>query len=330
MMKLMKATLAAAVLTTSAGATEFSAQFGWEDGTSTSLGEFPVGSVTYSNTTAGSETDYGTDTIAPSVYNVTPNGGSRMLQITESDTTAGNPTPILAWIDGLVDGDTFSFSFDAYDPTESRSPSILANAVYTTGTFDSFAGFATPFQSFDDYSADGWVNVQANNTPGAGIDPILTFQQGTGGDRTGVALRAQLFAPSASQPLNGGSGTYNFFIDNLEVTVNSANPNASITLPDGTVISSLLLGDINLDGVVDGLDIDPFVTLLTSGGFQAQGDLNSDGVVDGLDIDPFVSVLTGANVSQAQLTTLAAAVPEPSSLLLLGISGLAVLRRRRA
>lgn len=328
-MKLMKATLAAAVLTTSAGATEFSAQFGWEDGTSTSLGEFPAGSVTYLNTTAGSETDYGTDIIAPSVYNVTPNEGSRMLQVTELDTTGSNPTPILAWIDGLVDGDTFSFSFDTFDPTEGRSPSILANAVYTTGTVDSFAGFATSFQDFDDYHGNGWGNVQANNTPGAGIDPILTFQQGTGGDRTGVALRAQLFAPSASQPINDGPGTYKFFIDNLEVTVNSSNPEASITLPDGTVIGSLLLGDVNLDGQVNALDIDPFVTLLTEGGFQGEADINSDSLVNALDIDPFVGILTGASVSGKRFASLQA-VPEPSSLSLLGLGGLALMRRRRA
>lgn len=326
--------LAAAVLTTSAGATEFTAQFGWEDGTSSSLGEFPTGSVTYSNTTAGSETDYGPDGLGPVVvYNVTPNEGSRMLQVTELDTTAGNPNPILAWIDGLADGDTFSFSFDVYDPTDGRSPSILPSAVYTTGTFDGFAGFATPFQDFDDYPGGDWVNVQANNTPGAGIDPILTFEQGEFGDRTGVAVRAQLFAPSASQPINDGPGTYKFFIDNLEVTVNSSNPEASITLPDGTLVTapSFVLGDMNGDGAVTNGDISPFVLALTDpAGYAASfpsldpavvGDFSGDGSFTNGDIAGFVDRLTGSSS--------AVAVPEPSSLALLGLGGLLVARRRR-
>ena len=53
-----------------------------------------------------------------------------------------------------------------------------------------------------------------------------------------------------------------------------------------------LLGDINCDGFVDLLDIDPFVTLITSGVFEAKGDINDDGVVDLLDVDPFVELLS--------------------------------------
>ena len=56
---------------------------------------------------------------------------------------------------------------------------------------------------------------------------------------------------------------------------------------------SVLLGDINLDGVVDLLDVSPFVDLLTSGMYQAEGDINQDGFVDLLDVGPFVDILTG-------------------------------------
>ena len=50
---------------------------------------------------------------------------------------------------------------------------------------------------------------------------------------------------------------------------------------------------MNEDGAVNLLDVQPFVDLLTGGGFQAEADLNSDGVVDLLDVQPFVSALTG-------------------------------------
>ena len=218
-------------LTLSAGAAVFGGSFGWEDGASTIFGVFPGGSATGANVAAGSETDY----FVPTVYNVTPNEGSRMLQVTEVDTTGGNPNPIIGWIDGLVDGDTYSFSFDAFDPSDGRSPSILPSAVYTDGTADSFAGFATPFQDFSNYPGDGWLTLQADSVNGPGIVPTFTFDS-DGNTRSGVALRAQLFAPSASQPSNGGPGTYKFFIDNLQVTVDSSSPNARIVFVDGSEV----------------------------------------------------------------------------------------------
>ena len=55
----------------------------------------------------------------------------------------------------------------------------------------------------------------------------------------------------------------------------------------------VLLGDVNLDGVVDFLDISPFIVVLSIGGNQAEADVNQDGVVDFLDISPFIVVLSG-------------------------------------
>ena len=53
-----------------------------------------------------------------------------------------------------------------------------------------------------------------------------------------------------------------------------------------------LLGDINCDGVVDLLDVAPFVDLITNGGFSTKADINLDGVVDLLDVAPFINLLT--------------------------------------
>ena len=55
----------------------------------------------------------------------------------------------------------------------------------------------------------------------------------------------------------------------------------------------MLLGDVNLDGVVNFLDIAPFVTILSVSGFQAEADVNQDDLVNFLDISPFISILTG-------------------------------------
>ena len=67
-------------------------------------------------------------------------------------------------------------------------------------------------------------------------------------------------------------------------------------------IGDLALGDMNCDGVVNGLDIDPFVLALTDAdGYAAAypncgrnlADFNGDGQVNGLDIDGFVGALGG-------------------------------------
>jgi hypothetical protein len=76
------------------------------------------------------------------------------------------------------------------------------------------------------------------------------------------------------------------------------------------------LGDVNLDGEVNGLDVDPFVDVLLSGPFQTEADMNEDGEVNGLDVDPFVAAVVGGQ---------AAAVPEPTTLVLALVAALAVV-----
>ncbi len=55
----------------------------------------------------------------------------------------------------------------------------------------------------------------------------------------------------------------------------------------------VVVGDVNRDGVVNLLDVAPFVDLLSNGEFQAEADINMDGVVNLLDVDGFVQLLGG-------------------------------------
>jgi hypothetical protein len=87
------------------------------------------------------------------------------------------------------------------------------------------------------------------------------------------------------------------------------------------VESTLLLGDVNLDGEVNGLDVDPFVEVLLQGPYQTNADMNKDGVVNGLDVDPFVAAVVGGGATQA--------VPEPTSLLLCLLGLVSLLSYRR-
>ncbi len=99
--------------------------------------------------------------------------------------------------------------------------------------------------------------------------------------------------------------------------------------PESVLLQLGLLGDMNLDGVVDTGDVAPFVLALTdSAAYEAEyridpvlvGDINQDGAFDTGDVAPFVQLLVGSD---------SASVPEPGSLVLLGIGGLLLLRRRR-
>ena len=80
-----------------------------------------------------------------------------------------------------------------------------------------------------------------------------------------------------------GSDVRNF--DNTQLALNIFSFAA-------TVESSVLLGDDNLDGVVDFLDISPFILALSTGSVQAEADIDQNSVVDFLDIGPFILTLS--------------------------------------
>ena len=55
----------------------------------------------------------------------------------------------------------------------------------------------------------------------------------------------------------------------------------------------VLKGDVDLNGTVTFLDINPFIMILSGNGFQAEADCDCDGDVDFLDIQPFIDILAG-------------------------------------
>ena len=59
-----------------------------------------------------------------------------------------------------------------------------------------------------------------------------------------------------------------------------------------TAPASILLGDCNLDGVVNFLDISRFISIITQSDFLVQADINQDSAVNFLDISPFIEILS--------------------------------------
>lgn len=80
-------------------------------------------------------------------------------------------------------------------------------------------------------------------------------------------------------------------------TVKDAGGANSMQLAEMTFtgeISDILVGDVNCDGEVNLLDVQPFVNVLTGvDPFTPKADINGDGNVDLLDVTPFVNLLSG-------------------------------------
>ena len=102
--------------------------------------------------------------------------------------------------------------------------------------------------------------------PNNGINPLVWNEQGSH-DMCWLDINSD--------------GALDMFIatcDNYHMYVNSAK---------------VLLGDANCDGVVNLLDVEPFVDFLSSGTFKAQADMNGDAVINLLDVQGFIAAISG-------------------------------------
>ena len=68
-------------------------------------------------------------------------------------------------------------------------------------------------------------------------------------------------------------------------------PDAVVTVTLVSDVQDILLGDCDLNDVVNFLDIAPFVAVLASNSFLEQADCNQDGVVNFLDIASLIAIL---------------------------------------
>lgn len=115
---------------------------------------------------------------------------------------------------------------------------------------------------------------------GNSSDPLIVFRDESSG--TWYSVDPDLMVYDAS----GAVVTGTFNLDPTISTFGSANPSL------GGVVACLL-GDVDLSGTVDFLDINPFIGVLSSNGFQCEADCDEDGMVTFLDIQAFIDILAG-------------------------------------
>ena len=123
------------------------------------------------------------------------------------------------------------------------------------------------------------------------LDPVHDFG-GDSGDRIGSAIAAVVAG------FGDGSDLSVTFTDTATLEQQQQSPGfqnrsnfsfvAIAAAGDGE-----LLGDVNCDGVVDLLDVGPFVDIVSRGEFSTKADIDGDDAVTLLDVGPFVDLLIG-------------------------------------
>ena len=176
-------------------------------------------------------------------------------------------------------------------------------------------------------SADGSVVVGNSRTSfDTGIEKLDAFVW----DETNGMRRVEDVLSDAGLDMTGWRLAYaNGVSDDGNTIVGyGINPSGELEGWIARLVSELLPGDGNGDGVVDGLDYIIWATNFGDDpaddppGSPGNGDFNDDGIVDGVDYVTWAMSYNGG-------TATATAVPEPSTLALLALSTIAVLPLRR-
>ncbi len=130
----------------------------------------------------------------------------------------------------------------------------------------------------------GNITIGASAKPGDSSPTATASFDGIQKQWNGDDLLVSFFMRSGPLTPWSGGGVGQFVFSNLRVLDGQA-----VNVQD----PGILLGDVNTDGVVNLLDVAPFVDLLTAGQFQAEADINQDQAVNLLDVTPFVEILSG-------------------------------------
>lgn len=105
------------------------------------------------------------------------------------------------------------------------------------------------------------------------------------------ALAANSITVDLADPLLDGQILQFGFRNTSSDSEGSAVDYDDVALTVSPIGGGFVLGDVSGDGLVNFLDIAPFIAVLSSGGFQDEADIDRDTSVSFLDISPFIALL---------------------------------------
>ena len=177
------------------------------------------------------------------------------------------------------DGDTISLSFSA---VSAISLYVISNDALEDNDLRLSAGGGTANLVAADVQGSALSDGSTVYFLGI-IDPLATFTTAT---LTTAGNGEFLFnvddIVTAQAPDNDADAVPNAGDNCTEV------PNDKQTDSDSDMYGNACDADFNNDGVVNGLDVGPFITQFGTTGPDA--DFNEDGVVNGLDVGPFITM----------------------------------------
>ncbi len=196
-------------------------------------------------------------------------------------------------------GNTLFASADGGVTTQTNSNSLGINnpSISDDGFFD---GAGIENRDFND--GEGWVisfdqDVSFTNIDFSSLDDgSVTVTIPDIGTFTIVDLEVE--GDNFDDPFG-----VDFIPAGTPITIEFSSPDAlsaNLRINGFTVTTEerVILGDVNRSGVVNFLDIAPFIMLLSAGGSdQAEADINGDEIINFLDIAPFITLLAGGGSS---------------------------------
>jgi hypothetical protein len=201
----------------------------------------------------------------------------------------------------------------------------------TNGTFNaSAAGITGSTQLAICYDGN---DLQVNPSLASGPQLYSTyFAPGTSGAGGGTA------GANATITRGTGATSYQYVLslpvqETMQVRQGALNVNMQLTFMFKAV-ANLVPGDVNFDGVVNGLDINAIASNWAHHGSLVSGDANGDGIVNGLDVNMLASNWLHSSAALPEVSANSAATlapaPEPSTGLIFGVGtcGWWLLRRR--
>ncbi|QDT68979.1 hypothetical protein MalM25_19050 [Planctomycetes bacterium MalM25] len=237
-------------------------------------------------------------------------------------------TPNNAWFTSDADGVmTMTFDTNTYD--DGLFPAT--NRISFTDDIDTWTvigNFQTQLGGATDYNNADANTAMTETAPDSGIFELTTMIPTPGAYNFRVVDTGSFYGIGTDQRRNDAANlNFNTFEDDQEVTFRVDTAKGAF----GFFTEAVLAGDTDNDGVVEFEDdFGPIRdNFLTATNLRSEGDLDFSGFVDIRDFREWKNAFGGSPALIAEALAQLTAVPEPSSLMLLGLTALAGGLRRR-